>query len=161
VEVDWQTVVSESNMTAADSQMDVMLVSGALLQALKSQGFKVFNIEGSIAKGGSVKDKVEVIDPSTGRVYQDTEAPLLILRGEANTELVLSADGIQFIDPGASAIDKIDGDLSPLIRTKLLNGTDMDINTPTLPNSPYVIRSATIFLLPTALPSRAVHHLPP
>jgi hypothetical protein len=136
--------VAESKVDRATSQMGKVLASGELITMLRSQGFELSKINGSISAVGSAsaKDTVKVIDPRTGAIVKDNEAPLLILRGNATLELVLSADGVQFKDPGASAIDQIDGDLSTLVYSKLLNGTDMDLSSPTLPREPYIIRFA-------------------
>jgi hypothetical protein len=138
-------IVAESKVTGFQSQMDKFWGSNDLLNKLKSQGFKLDRVSGALVALGnpSVKEKVEVIDPVTGEILEDTEPPVLILHGNSTTELVLSADrGVQFEDPGASAIDQNDGPLSALVHSKLLNGTSMDLSSPTLPNKPYVIRFA-------------------
>ncbi len=45
-------------------------------------------------------------------VGTDTTAPVITLQGASSLEVALSSDATSFIDPGATAIDDVDGDIS-------------------------------------------------
>ena len=112
---EWQPVAKITNYTHSSNQID-MVISKSLIG----------NPCGSLLVGTMSRNEswgVESMHPIARELSQvsiascmnDVLAPVVTLNGNAD---ITVTQGTLFIDPGATAIDDIDGDISPLIQVE-------------------------------------------
>ena len=106
---------------------------------LQNRGFSVTGASVSVSSRGQTVPTVEVVDYETGEVFSDDIAPVIALLGEQLTTLQLPIPDDGWGDPGWTAMDNVDGDISARCRVKFMNRT-VDFLDVTRPGRPLVMR---------------------
>lgn len=121
----------------------------------------------SMVSQGQVVPVVAVTDIVTGEAVIDETPPIIKLRGEASMAICLPAKEQVYVEPGWTAVDAVDGDVSQRVHAKLVNSSapitasgalNFSALEPTAQGRPYIIRCVPCLTFPT-LPGRSTTHL--
>ena len=135
--------VTTPTAAAAQAQSSVVrIVQEQAPEALQGAGFAVTSAAAAVTGSGPSIAAVEVVDYETGEVFQDGVAPVILLAGEQAMTLRLPLPSGRFDEPGWTAVDNVDGDISDRCRAKFLNSTE-DFLDVTSPGKPLVWRCAS------------------
>jgi hypothetical protein len=157
--LEWKITTDEALVEQVRMQISNWMSSGTVLTTLKGLGLAVSGFVGSALQNEPRKGApaIEVFDPTTGALFVDRDPPVIYLGGSEIVNLQLSSKPLQFKDPGATALDQFEGDLTPFVRANLLNGTVMDLTQSTPPGMPYLIRYYKL-VQDTIVPSPGFQH---
>ena len=133
--LEWTITVPEAR--AKRAQTATVSVVQQAPAALQRSGLAVTGASASVIGTGPSVAQVEVFDYATGEAFMDEERPVILLTGEAAVTLTLPVTG--FEEPGWTAVDNVDGDISARCRVKFLNRTE-DFRDVTPPGRPLVMR---------------------
>lgn len=119
----------------------VRVVQEQVPAAMQGRGFAVAGASATVTGRGPSIAQVAVYDYETGEAFTDDAAPVILLAGASTLTVRLPMVGglAGFDDPGWTAMDNVDGDISPRCRTRYMNRTD-DMLDITKPGKPLVWR---------------------
>lgn len=155
--LEW-TVSIPAALAARAQNSTVRVVQQQVPAAMQGRGFAVTAASAVVMGSGPSIAQVAVYDYETGEAFTDASRPVILLAGASTLTVWLPLVGglAGFVDPGWTAMDNMDGDITPRCRRKYLNRTE-DMLDVTKPGKPLVWRCVP----PTRPPEgvAAFHHI--